>query len=211
MRFLLMGAGGFAVEVADLVETLGHEVAMYFDETVTELDAADLAGRPVVSDLSDAECDAVAIAVGDTAVRERFFEMASERFALPMLIHPTAVISPSASLGSGCLVMQNVVMNAHATVEPNVILNVGCCVAHHCSVGAHTHLAPATQMGGKSSLGSGTFCGTGTILLPGVHVGEGCVCGAGSVVTRDMPARTLSVGMPARVIKDLDPAKTSKP
>lgn len=49
----------------------------------------------------------------------------------------------------------------------------------------------------------GAWIGAGCILLPGVTIGENSVVGAGSVVTRDVPARTLCAGNPARLIKQL--------
>ena len=45
--------------------------------------------------------------------------------------------------------------------------------------------------------------GANATLLPGVVIGENALVGAGSVVTRDVPANTVVVGNPARVIKDL--------
>jgi acetyltransferase-like isoleucine patch superfamily enzyme len=49
----------------------------------------------------------------------------------------------------------------------------------------------------------GSWIGAGTIVLPGVTIGENAVVGAGSVVTRDVAARTLVAGNPARVIRNL--------
>lgn len=45
--------------------------------------------------------------------------------------------------------------------------------------------------------------GAGTILLPGVTIHEGAMVGAGAVVTKDVPANTLAVGVPAKVVKGL--------
>ena len=50
----------------------------------------------------------------------------------------------------------------------------------------------------------GAWIGAGTIILPGVTIGEEAVVGAGSVVTKDVPARTVAVGNPARVIREID-------
>lgn len=50
----------------------------------------------------------------------------------------------------------------------------------------------------------GAWIGGGAILLDGVRVGSGAVVGAGAVVTRDVPARSLAVGVPARVTRQLD-------
>ena len=53
------------------------------------------------------------------------------------------------------------------------------------------------------TLARGCYLGAGCLILPGVTVGPGAVVGAGAVVTRDVPARTLVVGVPARVVKDV--------
>jgi acetyltransferase-like isoleucine patch superfamily enzyme len=50
----------------------------------------------------------------------------------------------------------------------------------------------------------GAWIGAGAILLDGVRVGTGAVVGAGAIVTQDVPPRALAVGVPARVIRQLD-------
>lgn len=47
------------------------------------------------------------------------------------------------------------------------------------------------------------FIGMNSLILKGVHIGESSVIGAGSVVTKDIPARTVSAGNPAKIIKEL--------
>jgi maltose O-acetyltransferase len=53
------------------------------------------------------------------------------------------------------------------------------------------------------TIGNNVWIGGGAIVCPGVGIGDDSVIGAGSVVTRDVPARSLAVGSPARVIRDL--------
>jgi maltose O-acetyltransferase len=52
-------------------------------------------------------------------------------------------------------------------------------------------------------IGDGVWIGGGAVILPGVTIGDGCVIGAGSVVVRDVPAGSLAVGNPARIIRSL--------
>lgn len=52
-------------------------------------------------------------------------------------------------------------------------------------------------------IGSKVWIGGGTVILPGVEIGEGCTIGAGSVVTRSLPPRSVAVGNPCRVIRQV--------
>ncbi len=53
----------------------------------------------------------------------------------------------------------------------------------------------------------GASIGSSATILAGVTIGEGAIVGAGSVVTRDVPPRTVVVGNPARVLRKLDEVK----
>lgn len=55
-------------------------------------------------------------------------------------------------------------------------------------------------------IGNGCWLGGGVIVLPGVTIGDGTVIGAGSVVTKDIPADSLAVGNPCRVIRKINGA-----
>lgn len=46
--------------------------------------------------------------------------------------------------------------------------------------------------------------GNGTLVMPGVTIGEGAIVGAGAIVTKDIPAWTLALGAPAKVIKEFE-------
>lgn len=52
------------------------------------------------------------------------------------------------------------------------------------------------------TVGSQVWIGANVLVLPGVTIGDGAVVGGGSVVTKDVPAHTVVVGNPARVVKE---------
>lgn len=54
------------------------------------------------------------------------------------------------------------------------------------------------------TIGNSVWLGAGVSVLPGVTIGDGCVIGAGSVVSRDIPANSLAVGNPCRVIRQIN-------
>lgn len=55
------------------------------------------------------------------------------------------------------------------------------------------------------TLGDNVWLGGSVVVCPGVTIGENSIIGAGAVVTRDIPANSIAVGNPARVIRVLDP------
>lgn len=54
------------------------------------------------------------------------------------------------------------------------------------------------------TVGNDVWIGANVTVLPGVSIGDGCVIGAGSVVTKDIPARSLAVGNPCRVVRKIE-------
>ena len=55
-------------------------------------------------------------------------------------------------------------------------------------------------------LGENVWVGDGAAVCKGVTIGNNSVIGAGAVVARDIPANSIAVGNPARVVKELDPS-----
>jgi maltose O-acetyltransferase len=53
------------------------------------------------------------------------------------------------------------------------------------------------------TIGSNVWVGSGAIILAGVTIGDGAVVGAGAVVSRDVAARTVVAGNPARLVREL--------
>ena len=69
---------------------------------------------------------------------------------------------------------------------------------HQIIQGRRGHLAYMKPI----AIGNDVWNGGNASILPGVTIGDGAVIGAGSLVTKDIPAWTLAVGRPAKVIKE---------
>lgn len=58
-------------------------------------------------------------------------------------------------------------------------------------------------MKGEIHIGAGCSTGTGSMIMPGVTIGDGAIIGAYSLVTKDIPAWTIAIGRPAKVVKEI--------
>jgi acetyltransferase-like isoleucine patch superfamily enzyme len=54
---------------------------------------------------------------------------------------------------------------------------------------------------GEINIGNDVWIGTGVTIMSGVNIGHGAIIASGSIVTRDIPAYSISAGIPARVVK----------
>jgi maltose O-acetyltransferase len=84
--------------------------------------------------------------------------------------------------------------------DESVLTNGVRIVAHDAST---KHWTGYTRIG-RVDIGRRVYIGVGSVVLPGVHIGDEAVVGAGSVVSRDVPARTVVVGNPAEPIATLE-------
>ncbi len=126
------------------------------------------------------------------------------------LVREGAVIGAGSVVGHGGAVGAGVVIGRHVRIQNNVVLAPGTIVEDDVLCGPNVTTTDDAFDGTRDAglaetvLRRGCRVAAGVILLPGVEIGAGAVVGAGSVVTRSVPAGTLSVGSPARVIRSLN-------
>jgi acetyltransferase-like isoleucine patch superfamily enzyme len=113
------------------------------------------------------------------------------------------------TIGEGCFLNIAVMVAAVELVE----IGDHCMLANGCFVtdGAHRFDDPDKPVPwqgfttkGPTRVGDNVWCGANVVITSGVTVGERCVIGANSVVTRDIPPRSIAAGAPAKVLTEID-------
>lgn len=202
-RLVLVGAGGHAKVVLEVFRAMGgFEVLGFVDPdppTPIVLGLPVLGGDSVLETLRAQGVDAAFAALGDNRLRQRVgAHLASIGFTLPPAIHPSALVSPSARIGAGAVVMARTVVGTEATIEELAILNSGAIIDHDSVLCAAAHVAPGCALAGNVRVGARALVGVGSAIRPGVTIGADAVIGAGSAVVADIPSGAYVGGVPAR-------------
>jgi sugar O-acyltransferase (sialic acid O-acetyltransferase NeuD family) len=207
-ELVIIGAGGHGRVCADVASAAGFDVVGFCDSAMNpggEVNAIKVVGRtpgdlPSSFDVSKIFAFA---ALGDNARRmDVLSELKALGFRIPILVHPTASISPSAELGEGTVVVAQAAINANAKVGSGCILNTACSIDHDNVLGEGVQVCPGVHAAGGVVFGEQAFIGTGASIVPGVRIGARAIVAAGAVVTSDVPDGVTVSGVPASPISD---------
>lgn len=209
-ELVVIGAGRGAGDIVDLLETLagvgqGPRLLGFLDDDAAKQRTM-VAGHPVLGPVElAANLGPVRFVIAvahyrrprvrlEVAIRTG---LPNERFAT--LVHPSASISPHASVGCGCIVFQGVVLGHGSRLGDHAFVGPGCLVSHHAVVEEGATMAPGSVLCGSSTLAAGAYLGARSVVRDGVTVGPGALVGLGSVVVRDVAEGRVVAGNPARV------------
>lgn len=113
-----------------------------------------------------------------------------------------SLIENDTTVGAGTRIQAEAYVTAYSTLEEDVFI-APCVVTTNDNYMGRTERRKAAMRG--PTIRRGARVGGGAILCPAVEIGEEAFVGAGAVVTRDVPPRTVVVGNPARVLREVDP------
>jgi acetyltransferase EpsM len=144
---------------------------------------------------------ALVVAVQGPGRRGLFERILAAGGALPVLAHPSAVVSPSATIGAGTILSAGAIVQQDTRIGRFCVLNTAATVDHDNRVGDGVSFGPGAHTAGGVTIGDGAFIGLGALILNRLTIGPRAIIGAGAVVTRDVPEGATAVGNPARVME----------
>jgi sugar O-acyltransferase (sialic acid O-acetyltransferase NeuD family) len=187
---LLIGCGGHARSLIDLIESTG-QWRIHGLVGLPEQVGSSVLGYRVIASGADLpslrdSCRAAVLAIGqlpDPAPRQRLAAQLEQLgFHCPVLISSHAVVSRHAQLGPGTTVGHGVIVNAAAVVGAYCILNSRALIEHDVQIGDHCHISTGALVNGGVRVGSGSFIGSGAMLREGLELPGQTVIGAGKRV-----------------------------
>ena len=195
-QYIIMGAGGHAAVIADILYCCGLPLKGYLDDAVpagTEVLGAKVLGK--LSDCSGHKDCLFIIGIGDNGTRRKVAEAYSLDYG--KAIHPSAVIGREVEIGCGTAVMAGCVINPRTAIGKHCIINTKAGIDHDNKIGDYVHISPGASLGGTVIVGASVHVGIGASVRNNVRICEGAVIGAGAAVVRDIMHEGVYIGVPA--------------
>jgi acetyltransferase EpsM len=196
----IFGASGHGKVIAELAANSKCKINAIFDDNPKRNYFGETPIFNTIDLLNSGITSKLIIAIGDNFIRKKISERFKD-FEFFKLIHKKAVISITAKIGEGTVIMVNAIVNAEAKIGKHVIVNSAAIVEHDCIIEDFVHISPGVILSGNIIIGEGTHIGSGATIIPGIKIGKWCVIGAGAVVISDIPDGATVVGNPGRIIK----------
>lgn len=210
-KVVIIGAGGFAREVLDVLEACNQEkpsydVLGYIVEAPYGSPGTFINGLPILGGFDwlqeHKEKVYVICGVGTPQSRRRLILQAKGigcRFF--RTVHPSAVLTRWIEMGDGVVITAGCILTNQIRIGDHVHVNLACTIGHDSVLEDYVTLAPGVHVSGNVTLEEGCYVGTGVSIIEKIHVGSWSIIGSGSTIIENVSPNTTVVGIPGKTIK----------
>lgn len=199
---VLVGAGMHGRVVRDLCRDAKIDVAGFLDDFTpagTRVDDVDILGTlERLKDKAFIQSSRFIVTIGNNLARQTIADLIEANGgSLATAVHPNCVVSPSARIGAGTVLIGANMVFSRAEIGKNVLIDPDATIGAESLLEDGVYICPGVHLGSRVRVGKQAFIGLGAVVLPSTAIGNLSIVGAGAVVTRDVPNETLAIGNPA--------------
>lgn len=201
-RILIVGAGGLGREVLHMARYAWPDrygqIAGFLSSDASRRVPLPIVGSP--ADYLPQPDDALLLAIGIPETRRRVAEdLESRGGRFLTLIHPTAIVAPTAEIGEGSILGPYAIASDATRLGRFTLMNYHSSLGHDASTGEFAVLSPYATLGGGASISDDVFLGLHASVGPGKTVGPRSKVSANSSALADVQKDSLVYGVPGRV------------
>ena len=205
---IILGAGGHASVLVEILLQKNKTILGFVAPEKTQIKnypQCEYLGNDHVLDNFETDdvrlvCGLGAVSVEGNLIRHNLFtHFKNKGFIFETLIHPSAVVASTASIGEGCVIMAGAILQPNVVLENNIIINTKSSVDHDCHIQSHTHIAPGCTLSGAVKIGKGVMIGVGAKIIQSVSIQDNTMIRAGKLVLKDIQQVKTDLDMDVQI------------
>ena len=209
---IVIGAGGFATEVLEiLIESYDINEIYFFDDVnnlssdllfnsykiLTSLDQV----KEIFNTISNKYCIGLGGIKNKIKLTEIFNSIGGE---LTSVISKNAIIGKhNVSIGRGSVILPGVKISNNVRIGVLNLIYYNCVIAHDCFIDDYCEISPSVNILGNVIIGKSVWCGTNCTILPKLIITDDVIIGAGALVNKSIEIKATVVGVPAKEINSI--------
>lgn len=194
-KVIIIGASGHSAEITDYITHYNNSVAPelcfdvvgYIDDNKENYDSYGFVS-PYLGTIQDHEVSEEAeyiMGIANIQFRRTIVENFLQKGAkFATLIHPSAIVSPSAIVGEGCVVAHNASIGPKAIIGNFNMLNSRCTIGHDSTIGNFNFIGPQVVLSGFTKVGNNNMFGVNSATIPTIEIGDNNTIAAGMIITK---------------------------
>ncbi|MBQ0104831.1 MAG: acetyltransferase, partial [Armatimonadetes bacterium] len=182
-NLIIIGAGGHGRVAYDIAKNNGYNHISFLDDKEI--------GNNIIGKTDDfvnfADSSVFFVAIGNNEIRKSVSEKLTAKNAeIVSLVHSSAIVLESVSIGKGTIIMPGVIVNANTKIGEGCILNTGSSADHDNTIGDFCHISPKACLCGTVKLGNNVWICAGAIIINNISICDNTIIGAGVVVKKNI-------------------------
>lgn len=163
MKLIILGSGGYGRVVADVAEQLGKYESIHFlDDNDTRDDV--LGKCSDYSGFADGNTEFYP-AFGNNELRMKWInELLEKGMNFATIIHSSAYISSTVTVGAGTVILPKAAINSHTTIGRGVLINMGALIDHNCTLGDGCHICLGAMIKADNHIPAGLKIEAGQVI-----------------------------------------------
>lgn len=181
-KIIIIGAGGHAAEIVEYIEYINlaskdtiYDILGLLDNTKSYYKHYKFEYKflgNIDSHSINKEAYYV-LGIGDLSIRKKIIKKYLLKEAkFETIIHPTSLISSTATIGEGSIISHNVSLGPKAKIGKFCVINSRSTIGHDSEIDDNNFISPQVVLGGFTKLGSNNLLGTNSCLIPNIKIGN---------------------------------------
>lgn len=205
MKLLIYGSGGLGRVVYDSVHRCNSErwdEILFINDYIPEqkfYGTQVISFESVLNNFKKNDIELL-IAVGEPSDREKLYNKVKKYgLSLTTYIDDLALVSPTAKLEEGTIVMAHAMIDSYSQIGVNSIVQYHTVIGHDVTIGSNSVISSHTAVGGFSEIGDQVFIGIQATLKDRIKIGNDAIISMGSVIYKNIKEKSVVMGNPARI------------